>query len=165
MNRGNARGISTPWMIAILGWTLTMLLVTISYVIPYMKTKRNLPETHIYVTQSQYGERDEIYYGMIVQNLGKGKDEHISVKFVLNAPSSIRSIGILNTSRVKITGRAENNAVIFLEELYPNELQIIDFWVDGEGGFSVDGWSEKSKRIIKVSKISMEIGPEESYEN
>jgi len=165
MNRGNAQRSLTPWLIAILGWALTILLIILNYIIPYLKTKRNLPETHIYVTQSRYGERDEIYYGMIVQNLGKGRDEKITVKFVLNSPSSIKSIRIHNTSRVKLIGRGENSAVFILEELYPDEWQLIDLKVAGKGDFSVSGWSEKSKHISKIFKVGMEIGPEESYED
>jgi hypothetical protein len=74
MNRGTAQRGSTPWLIAILGWALTILLIILNYIIPYLKTKRHLPEIRIYVTQSRYGERDEIYYGIIVQNLGRGRD-------------------------------------------------------------------------------------------
>jgi hypothetical protein len=165
MNRGTAQRGSTPWLIAILGWALTILLIILNYIIPYLKTKRHLPEIRIYVTQSRYGERDEIYYGIIVQNLGRGRDQNINVRFVLNSPSSIKSIRIHNTSRVKLIERGENSAEFVLEELYPDEWQLIDLKVAGKGDFSVSGWSEKSKKISNIFKVGMEIGPEESYKD
>jgi hypothetical protein len=87
------------------------------------------------------------------------------VRFVLNSPSSIKSIRIHNTSRVKLIERGENSAEFVLEELYPDEWQLIDLKVAGKGDFSVSGWSEKSKKISNIFKVGMEIGPEESYKD
>jgi len=157
--------MSTPRAIAILGWSLASLLFIANYLIPYLKARGNLPDTHIYVIQSKDVNRDQTFYGMIVQNLGKERDEKINIKFIVKPPSSIRSIRILNTGRVKLVGRGEIGAVFVLEELYPGELQLIYIEATGKGDFSVSGWSEKSKNIKKISKIGLEIGPEESYED
>jgi hypothetical protein len=142
-----------------------LLLCIVNYLIPHLKTRGNLPDTHIYVTQSKDVNRDRTFYGMIVQNLGKERDEKINIKFIVKSPSSIRSIRIRNTGRVKLIGGGETGAVFVLEELYPDELQLIDIEATGKGDFSVTGWSEKSKNIKKISKIGLEIGPEESYED
>jgi len=141
------------------------LLLIANYLIPYLKARGNRPDTHIYVIQSKDVNRDQTFYGMIVQNLGKERDEKINIKFIVKPPSSIRSIRILNTGRVKLIGRGETGAVFVLEELYPGELQLIYIEATGKGDFSVSGWSEKSKNIKKISKIGLEIGPEESYED
>jgi hypothetical protein len=165
MNKKNAQRISISGAIAALGWTLAVLLVILNYVSPHLKTRENLPDTRIYITQSRNGEGDEVYYGMIVRNSGTERDEEVNVKFILNSPSLIKTIRIHNTSRVKLIEREMNSAAFVIKELYPEECEIIDLKVAGEADFSVNGWSKKSKRISKIFNVGLKIGPEESYED
>lgn len=162
MNRGNARRKATPWLFAILGWTLTALLVILNYILPDLKANRDLPETRICVTQSRYGGGDENDYGMIVQNLGRGRDEKINIRIVLESPSLIRSVRIHNPVRVKLIAKEEKSAAFGIERLDPGEWQFIDLKIAGRGDYSVSGWSEKLEKISQIYKVDMEIGPEET---
>jgi hypothetical protein len=163
VNRGNARGKATPWLFAILGGTLTILLVILNYILPNLKAARGLPETRIYITQSRHSGGDENDYGMIVQNLGKGSDEKINIKIVLESPSSIKSLRIHDPVRVKLIAKEEKSAAFCIERLDPGEWQFIVLKVAGRGNYSVSGWSEKSDKISKIYRVGMEFGPEETY--
>jgi hypothetical protein len=161
VKKGEHRKMSTGWVIAISGWSLAIILFTVDHLIPYFAAKRNLPQTKIRVTQQTQAGRDSAFYGIEVINFGNSRDEKIKITFVMKSPSKITSIRILNPDRVKLAGKQEYGAVFILEELYPKEWQLINIQTTRKGDYSIAAWSEKLKEIKKISKISIEVGPEE----
>jgi len=133
--------------------------------IPWLRARKDRPDTFVSVTRSEIAEKNKSLYGMIIMNSGKGMDKKINVNFLLKSPSSIISVTTRNPERVKLVGKSATGATFILEELYPGEWQVIEIEATGNGDCSVKAWSEKSKKIKKIGIVSIKFGPEESYED